>query len=380
MKIVLFNFRCRAHPASGGAEVFTEEILTRWAAFGHDVTLFSSAVEGLPEVSSSKGVRHVRRGSKWSVYREARRWWAEVGSAEDVDLVIDEVNTRPFECHKWVGSTPHIALMHQLAKEVWFFEMPLPVALLGRYVLEPHWLRSLRHTPVMTVSRSSRRSLIDAGLQRLVVVPEGIEAGPSEDVSVKADRPTAVFVGRMAANKRPADAVKAVELARAFVPDLELHLVGDGPQLERLANRGDHVVAHGYVSQSEKEQIVARAHVQIVTSVREGWGLVVDEAALLGTPSIGYDVDGLRDSVAAANGCIVEPRPEAMAEALIDRVPALVGGPSQSGWYGGALPWDDVAVSVLATAVENAEVAGGKIDLTSGLAAQRPTTMARSTS
>jgi glycosyltransferase involved in cell wall biosynthesis len=31
--------------------------------------------------------------------------------------------------------------------------------------------------------------------------------------------------------------------------------------------------------------------------VREGWGLVVIEAASVGTPAVGYDVAGIRDSI-----------------------------------------------------------------------------------
>jgi len=40
-----------------------------------------------------------------------------------------------------------------------------------------------------------------------------------------------------------------------------------------------------------------KAHLLCVTSVKEGWGLVVTEANSQGTPAIVYDVDGLRDSV-----------------------------------------------------------------------------------
>jgi glycosyltransferase involved in cell wall biosynthesis len=42
---------------------------------------------------------------------------------------------------------------------------------------------------------------------------------------------------------------------------------------------------------------MARAHWLVVPSVREGWGLVVIEANSVGTPAIGYDVPGLRDSI-----------------------------------------------------------------------------------
>lgn len=350
MKIALFNWRDLAHPASGGAEVFTEEVLRRWADWGHEVTLFSSAVAGQPDEEAVGGIRHVRRGGRLGVYRAAREWWADTGRHEGFDLVIDEVNTRPFGCHEWARGVPVVALMHQLAREVWFFETPLPLAVLGRYVLEPRWIRSLRHVPVLTVSASSRQSLIDAGLQRVTVVPQGIDVTRSEPTR-KEDHPTVVFVGRLAANKRPEHAVRAVEIARQFIPDLRIRLIGDGPQRRRLARRGDHVIAHGFVSAEEKQRLVAGAHAQIVTSVREGWGLVVDEAASVGTPSFAYDVAGLCDSVAAADGHFVEPRPEAMAEALIEHLPALVDRPRATGWSGGAIDWDDVAVAMLASAV-----------------------------
>ena len=39
----------------------------------------------------------------------------------------------------------------------------------------------------------------------------------------------------------------------------------------------------------------------VFTSHREGWGLVVSEAAAMGTPSVGYDVPGVRDSIADAS-------------------------------------------------------------------------------
>jgi glycosyltransferase involved in cell wall biosynthesis len=36
----------------------------------------------------------------------------------------------------------------------------------------------------------------------------------------------------------------------------------------------------------------------LFTSHREGWGLVVSEAAAMGTPTVGYDAPGVRDSIA----------------------------------------------------------------------------------
>lgn len=371
MKIVVFNWRDRAHPAAGGAEVYTEEVLTRWAAAGHTVTLFSSAVADRPAVEHRHGIEHVRRGGRFSVYRAARQWWADEGRRRGYDLVVDEVNTRPFGCHQWAADHAVVALFHQLAREVWFHEMPLPVAAAGRFVLEPRWLRSMRDVPCLTVSESSRRSLVAAGLTRVCVTPQGITT-PGDKVPAAAEKesvPTVVFVGRLAANKRPDHAADAVEMARGLVPDLRLWLIGDGPERRRLAERGDHITAHGFVSAADKRHLVSRAHALVVTSVREGWGLVVDEAAHAGTPTIGYDVPGLRDSVPAAGGVLVEPRPEALAEALIERLPALVAQPRRTGWAGGAVGWDVVADEALRRALTVARISSprpvGPVDLRS---------------
>jgi len=54
-----------------------------------------------------------------------------------------------------------------------------------------------------------------------------------------------------------------------------------------------------------------------MTSVREGWGLVVTEANACGTPAIVYDVPGLRDAVIhERTGLVVAPEPGCLAEAM----------------------------------------------------------------
>ena len=59
-----------------------------------------------------------------------------------------------------------------------------------------------------------------------------------------------------------------------------------------------------------------KCHCLLVTSIKEGWGLVVTEASSQGTPSIVYNVDGLRDSVKNnKTGLICEVNsPENLAE------------------------------------------------------------------
>lgn len=350
MRILICNWRDLEHPAAGGSEVYAHEVARRWVAAGHHVTQFSAAVSGLPATDERDGVTIIRGGSRLGVYAAARRWYRTVGRGR-FDLVVDLVNTRPFGCARWVRDAPVVALAHQVCREIWFSEFPLPVAALGRWVAEPLWLRGLRDVPVLTVSPSSRESLLQYGLRRVEVIGVGGVAAARPDVP-RETKPTIVFVGRLAANKRPAHALAAFELVRDRYPDARLWMVGDGPERDRLqAKRSAGVRFFGRVDRTLRDHLVARAHVLVVTSVREGWGMVVDEAAAVGTPTVGYDCPGLRDSIPAAGGTLVPPRVPLLADALIAGLPGWMREPATAGWRGGGRDWDRISEDLLAAGV-----------------------------
>lgn len=348
MRILIFNWKDISHPHAGGAEVYTGEVARRWVSAGHEVTIFAAAVQGRPSDEVIDGVRFVRAGSRWGVYRAARLFYRAQPS-DRYDVVVDEVNTRPFGCTKWVRDTPVVALIHQVCREIWFYEVPWPIAFVGRYIAEPWWLRRYRTVPVLTVSPSSRDSLRAYGLRNVVVVPEGIARKARPDVAKEA-QPTVVFVGRLVASKRLDHAIRAVRAARRSIPDLQFWVIGDGPMRRKLENDTS-VRFFGRVSRADRDELLARAHALLATSVREGWALVVDEAAAMGTPTIGYACPGLVDSVAAAGGLLVEPSPRALAAALVECLPRWVThghtSPQKCGWSGGAVDWDVVAAQCL---------------------------------
>jgi len=73
----------------------------------------------------------------------------------------------------------------------------------------------------------------------------------------------------------------------------------------------------GRVSASRKHQEMADAHMILLASVREGWGLVVTEANAYSTPAVAYDVPGLRDSVVhEETGLLVSRSPRALADGM----------------------------------------------------------------
>ena len=342
MRILILNWKDLAHPAAGGAEVLTEEVARSLVARGHRVTLFAAAVAGRPEREDVEGVRVVRRGSRLGVYRAAQRFWKSEGRGA-FDVVIDEINTRPFLTPRWIRETPIVALIHQLAREIWFDETPFPVSLLGRYLLEPWWLRRYRDVPALTVSPSSAQSLVRYHSWRdVTVIPEGSAPHPVPSVDKEHD-PTIIFLGRLVAMKRPDDAIDAFRILARHFPSARLWMVGEGPLLPKLRRDAPAgVELLGRLSRDEVLDRLARAHVLVSTSVREGWGLSVSEAAACGTPAIGYSVPGLVDSIPASGGSLVGPKPELLGKALAD----FFAGDLRLQPKISTVPWPDVAASV----------------------------------
>ena len=363
MRVLVLSWRDLKHPAAGGAEVYLEAVLKRWADLpGMHVTLFSAAVDGAPAEEVVDGYRVVRQGGRLGVYRAARRWWRENGRGR-YDVIIEADNTVPFLAHEWVDDgTPTVALVHQTCEEIWKWNAPWPASVLGRRVLEPRWMRRLASAPVLAVSDSTRDSLARFGVADCVVVPEGHEESPEALAAVgipRAEKPTVVWCGRLVEYKRPHDLLRAVRIARLSIPDLEVHMIGGGPLLDELLEAApDGVIVHGRVDEDFKQHLMARAHVHIATSVREGWGLVVSEAAALGTPTLAYDVPGLRDSTRAAGGTLCPPDPRALAAYLVELMPTWLAAEPQPIRHGGARSWDDVAREVLAAVRDRAAVPG----------------------
>jgi glycosyltransferase involved in cell wall biosynthesis len=290
---------------------------------GHSVEWFSASFPGAPAAEDMDGIRIVRAGRQWTVHMHALNRYR--GSIRNhFDVVIDEVNTMPFFTPFWAG-IPTYMLIFQLARKVWWYESPFPISAIG-YAIEPLYLMVYRHTPAFTISRSTEQDLRRLGFKgAITLIPIGIEKVASAP-RAKADTPTFLYVGRLAPSKRIGHMLDALAQFRKATGIGTLWLVGSGSDGYRRSlvkrvhrmNLEDSVVFWGRVSSHQKLRLMTEAHALLMTSVREGWGLVVTEANACGTPAIVYDVPGLRDSVRdGSTGLVVAPKPSALSEAMI---------------------------------------------------------------
>lgn len=318
MDILIYNWRDIKNPEAGGAEVFTHEIAKRLVKKGHNITWFTSKFSNCQKEEIIDGIKIIRDGNKYTVYLKAREYYKKYFKG-NFDVIIDEINTIPFMTPKFVnGGEKIITLIHQLAREFWFYETKFPINYLGRYFFEDRWLKNYVDIPTMTVSESTKKDLIDLGFKNISILPEGINFKSLDKIGEKEKDPTFIFVGRLKKAKLPDHAIKAFNIVKKKIPEAKLWIIGDGyyrRELENIANGG--VTFFGRVELDKKLELMSRSWAILVPGVREGWGLVVTEANAMGTTAIGYNVPGLRDSIQNHhNGILVSGYEEMANEAI----------------------------------------------------------------
>jgi glycosyltransferase involved in cell wall biosynthesis len=356
VRILILNWRDLRSPRAGGAEVLTHEVATRLVARGDEVVWFTSRPNGAPAREEVDGVSIVRRGSELTTRLFApafarRSYW---------DVVVEEINTLPYLTPLWARTRP-LLFIPQLAREVWWHEAPLPLAAVG-YLSEPLYLSVYRRTEAVTISRSTLGDLRRLGNRAPIhVIPMASSAPALPALPEKEPRGRLLIIGRLVPSKRVDHAIRALAELRRTHGSATLAIVGDGPErgsLERLAAElgvREAVEFAGRVSEEGKLALLQDADLVVACSIREGWGLTVTEAARLGTPSVGYRIHGLRDSVVdGRTGLLTESAPAALAAGVLRLLDdhALYTRLRHHAWQHAAeLSWDRTA-SAFATVLD----------------------------
>jgi len=298
LRILWFNWRDIKHPDAGGAEVFTHEIMRRLVKkYDYDVTLFTAQIPNGIAHEIVDGITIIRNGGKYSVYNKAKVYYKKYKN--NYDFIIDEINTRPFLTPRFVNNKHILAIFHQLAREFWFYETFFPLNYIGYYFLERRWLSYYQEIPTITISDSSKEDLKALGFKKVLMIPQGLSVIPLDKVPQKETNPTLVFLGRLKKAKLPDHAIDAFSLIKKEIPDTKMWIIGDGYMLRELKKRFNlkDLTFYGYVQNEIKYRLLSKAHLILVPAVREGWGIVVTESNAMGTPAVGYNVPGLRDSI-----------------------------------------------------------------------------------
>lgn len=314
MRILMLSWRGPFHPLRGGAEVYTEQLLRGLGERGHTITWYSAGFASVgrpenlaPNIRLEYGVRGL------AVYLSGHHWGT--AHAREFDVIIDQINTFGFRMPV-EGPTPVVALIHQVAEDVWDTTMRWPINVIGRRV-EHFVLDHYRRHPFITVSASTLNDVRARGWRgRGFIVQNTTQVRARFS---KSPQPTLSFVGRFNhPTKRASHAIQILKDVRREFPHAELWIIGRGTPPPQ-AHWEPGVRYFPDVTDAERDRLVGQSWICVATSVREGWGRMVTEAAAVGTPAVVYAVPGLRDAVVdQETGLIVPANPAEAAAAIRD--------------------------------------------------------------
>jgi glycosyltransferase involved in cell wall biosynthesis len=291
----------------GGAERWLRGLAERLAADGHEVSYLTLRQWDRGEEPSVPGVRVLAVGPRLSLYTVSgrRRVGPPLAFGAGVLWHLLRHGRRYDAVH--TVSFPYFSLLAAAAARP-----------LGRYRIVTDWFEVWTRAywrgylggiggwvgwavqalclrvpqRAFCFSQLHARRMRAEGFRGELTPLRGLYAGTVEPRPTQASCPTVVFAGRFIPEKQVAALVPALAQLRARLPEVGATLFGDGPEHGRVAaavsaaGLDGAVRLPGFVAGEEVQDGLAHALCLALPSSREGFGLVVVEAASYGTPSV----------------------------------------------------------------------------------------------
>ena len=205
------------------------------------------------------------------------------------------------------------------------------VNLIPRYRLPRAMIRwAARHAAgIITVARALKDDLVGVGVPagRIEVLRNGVDLQLFRPIEREAgrrnlgiSRTTLLSVGHLIPRKGHDLVIQGLR----WLPELDLIVIGDGPEREALgalareSGAADRVRFVGSLAQEELRNYFGAADALVLASSREGWANVLLESMACGTPVVASNIGGTPEVVSApeAGVLMAERTPEAVSEAV----------------------------------------------------------------
>lgn len=325
MNILAVNWRCIKNPEKGGAEVHFQEIFKRIVRKGHNVTLVAHQFPNAPVTEEIDGIKIIRIGNKYLFNHQFKSFYKKELVNNNYDLVVDDISKIPLFTPKYINR-PLVGIIHHIHGNSLYKEIAAPLAF---YIInqEKKIPKYYKNTPIFSVSESTKKELVELGQpeNKIDFLYNAIDHELFKNINVaKSDIPLIVYVGRIKKYKNLKNIIESVNILKDKIPNVKLVIAGTGDDLTRLTKitrekgLNNWIEFRGYVSESDKAKLLGAAWLFVTTPFKEGWGITVIEANATGTPAIGSDVPGLRDSIQNNKTGILVPQndPQKLAEEI----------------------------------------------------------------
>jgi glycosyltransferase involved in cell wall biosynthesis len=326
----------------GGAERWYRNLAERLAADGHEVTYLTLRQWPRGEGAAVPGVNVVAMGPRMPLYTESGRrrilpplvfgagvLWHLLRRGRRYDVV----HTAAFPYFSLLAAAAARPLARYRLVVDWFEVWSRSywreyLGAVGGPVGNAVQAACLRvPQQAFCFSRLHARRLEEGGLRGEVTLLRGAYVGPLDVREPAPADDVVVFAGRHIPEKGVPAIVPAIARARERLPGLRAVVYGDGPDREEVLRlRAEHgledvLAVPGFVDPAELEGALRQALCMLLPSRREGYGMVVIEAAREGTPSVvvdGPDNAAVELVSEGENGFVAaSAAPDDLAEAIL---------------------------------------------------------------
>ena len=348
---------------SGGAEKVLIDLANELDQRGHRVDILCyENLGGKPFYKLRRGV-HVRNIKPFDARRRSRNWRASVKEAS-IENVLDrgiQVLDRIPVVSRLVWRQRYRFMISRIRQHIDWHQPDVMIPFMpGMFPYVVAARRSAKHKPAIIISnhnlpeadyasldrwdrnmydRSFRRKVLKEVEASVVLLPEykiwfsereqsnivviGNATYPTSEPIIEENRDNLFMaIGRLTKTKNHEVLIRAFGQIANAVPDWKLKIFGIGPLEDELTSLieeldlGERALLMGKSDQIPKE--LARAKVMVLSSLHEGFPLVIGEAAISGVPTIGFsDCSGVNRLITdQVTGLLVDAKPADRVEQL----------------------------------------------------------------
>jgi len=315
-------------PVGGGGGHAAQDICQGLVKRGHEVTVVTAHLKGLPRREMADGVRIIRilslrrepyradllamgayvLAGLWASYRLSRRWHPDVihvhfaVPAGALAWILSRLTGIPYVLTAHLGDVPGGAPQKTGRWFRWVFPLTRPI-----------WRDAAR---IAAVSEFTRQLALAHYPVEIEVIHNGVDLGELDPDEIQLQNPPRiVFAGRLMPQKNPVQIVRT--LAKLQDISWECVLLGDGPLRAEVENEiarhnlQDKFTLPGWVTPKEVIAWFAKSDILFMPSLSEGLPVVGIQALAMGLALVVSNIGGFVDLVnEGQNGFLIDDEDE----------------------------------------------------------------------